>query len=193
MILSRRVLGGSGYLRLRSGGGCSVLSQGPGLEVFERGAGGVNESVLPNLRGEPVPVELGAHRISTAIPRPGRSANRLTAIAATTMISAPGTLRASIRSPSTTTMTTTDTTHVNGCACGSARASEANFAIMFPPATCTPSMSGSSPTATCTPTPVRKPTSTVLERKLARNPTWTMRATISQLPASNATVPASAT
>ncbi len=49
-----------------------------------------------------------------------------------------------------------------------------------------PSMPATCPVATCTPTPVRKPTSTVRERKLARKPRRAIRARKSMPPASSA-------
>ena len=61
------------------------------------------------------------------------------------------------------------------------------------PAAVTPSMSGSWPAATWIPTPVRNPTSTVRERKFARNPSLASRASSSIAPASRAASPASRT
>ena len=57
----------------------------------------------------------------------------------------------------------------------------------------TPSMSGSCPAATWIPTPVRNPTSTVRDRKLARKPSRASRATSSITPVSRAASPASLT
>ena len=59
------------------------------------------------------------------------------------------------------------------------------------PAAVTPSMSGSWPAATWMPTPVRNPTSTVRERKFARNPSLANRASSSIAPANRAASPAS--
>ena len=54
-------------------------------------------------------------------------------------------------------------------------------------------MPGNSPIATCRPTPVRKPTSTVRERKSARNASRASRAASRRAAVSSASTPASAT
>ena len=57
----------------------------------------------------------------------------------------------------------------------------------------TPSMSGNCPAATWMPTPVRNPTSTVRDRKLARKLSRASRTAISSPPVSSAASPASRT
>jgi len=76
---------------------------------------------------------------------------------------------------------------------GSARTVSQSLGRVCRSAAVTPSMLGSCPMATWMPTPVRKPTSTVRERKLARNPSWAARASSSIPPASSAASPASRT
>src|SRR5580698_2747020 len=134
---------------------------------------------------------------STATPCPARSASRLTMIAAITAISSPGILRVTQRlaprAASTITMTPADTLRSAACACGIVRAMSRNLTGALVPVTVTPSMSGICLAATWMPTPVRNPSSTVRDRKLARNPSRASRASSSSPPASRAASPASRT
>ena len=79
------------------------------------------------------------------------------------------------------------------CTRGSARTVSASLGRVCPPAAVTPSMSGSCPAATWMPTPVRKPTSTVRDRKLARKLSRASRAASSIPAVSRAASPASRT
>ena len=130
---------------------------------------------------------------TTATPWLARSTAQLTLIATITAISGPGIRRVIRRAATTITMTPIDTATSAGCACGSARTVRSSLGRVCWPAAVTPSMSGSCPAATWIPTPVRNPTSTVRERKFARNPSRASRATSSITPASRAASPASRT
>ena len=89
-------------------------------------------------------------------------------IAMITAISRPGIRRLIRRATTTTTMTPIDSATSAQCTCGSARMVSTSLGRVSPPAAVTPSMSGSCETATWMPTPVRNPTSTVRDKKLAR-------------------------
>ena len=90
-------------------------------------------------------------------------------------------------------MTPSDTATVMPWACGSAATVCASLISVCGLGAVTPSMSGSCPIATWMPTPVRKPSSTVRDRKLARKPSRASRARISRAPVSRAASPASRT
>ena len=122
-----------------------------------------------------------------------RSAAQLTMIAMITAISRPGIRRLIQRATTTTTMTAIDTATSAQCTCGSARTVFTSLGRVCLPVAVTPSMSGSCPAATWMPTPVRNPTSTVRDRKLARKPRRASRAASSIAPVSRAASPASRT
>ena len=130
---------------------------------------------------------------TTATPWRARPAARLTTIAMITAISRPGIRRLIRRATTTTTMTAIDIATSAQCTCGSARTVSTSLGRVAWPAAVTPSMSGSCPAATWMPTPVRNPTSTVRDKKLARKLSRASRA-ISNIPAvSRAASPASLT
>jgi len=88
-------------------------------------------------------------------------------------------------------MTAIDTMTSPQCTCGSTRTVFTSLPTVCPPAAVTPSMSGSCATATWMPAPVRNPTSTVRDRKLARKLSRASRAANSIAPVSSAASPAS--
>src|ERR1019366_3403864 len=128
---------------------------------------------------------------TTATPWLARPAARLTMIAPTTAIRPPGIRRVIRRAVTMITMTAPDSAAVAGCTCGSAVAVCRSTPTVRVPTCGTPSMSGSCPAATAMPTPARKPSSTVRDRKFARNPSLASRASTSSVPVSRATKPAS--
>ena len=130
---------------------------------------------------------------STATPWPARLAAQLTMIAPVTAISAPGIRRAIRRAASMTPMTPGETATVAGWARGSAATVCASLITVCGLVVVIPSMSGSCPAATWMPTPVRKPSSTVRDRKLDRKPSRASRASSSRAPVSRAASPASRT
>ena len=79
------------------------------------------------------------------------------------------------------------------CTCGKARSVCSSLGTVDWPLALTPSMSGNCPAATWMPTPVRKPTSTVRDRKLARKASRASRAASSIPAVSSAASPASFT
>ena len=129
----------------------------------------------------------------TATPCRARSAARLTAIAAITATSRPGIRRLIMRAASTIATTPADTATSAQCTRGRARTVCSSLGTVDWPLELTPSMSASCPAATWMPTPVRKPTSTVRERKLARKASRASRAASSIPPVSSAASPASRT
>ena len=93
-----------------------------------------------------------------------------------------------------TTRTATETTSVGTLTSVGMRASvSTNFWMVPPPTPVIPSMPPTSPSATWTPTPVRKPTRTLRDRKLATKPSRRRRATIRSRPHSSAASDASST
>ena len=132
---------------------------------------------------------------TTATPWP--TAAQLTMIAMITAISRPGIRRLNRRliqrAATTTTMTAIDTATSAQCTRGTARAVSASLGRVCLPAAVTPSMSGSCPAATWMPTPVKNPTSTVRDKKLARKLSRASRAASSIPPLSRAASPASRT
>ena len=91
------------------------------------------------------------------------------------------------------TITAPPTSTDGRCARGSSDSTCTSRSGASPLPGSTPSRSPSWPIATVIPTPVRNPTSTVRERKFARNPTPTTRASTSSTATTSATVPANAT
>ena len=114
-------------------------------------------------------------------------------IAPITAISAPGIRRVIRRAAIITATTLSDTATVRPWAWGSAATVSPSLTSVCELDAVTPSMSGSCPIATWIPTPVRKPSSTVRDRKLARKPSRASRASISRAPVSKAASPASRT
>ena len=114
-------------------------------------------------------------------------------IAMITAISRPGIRRLIQRATTTTTMTPIDSATSAQCTCGSARMVSTSLGRVSPPAAVTPSMSGSCETATWMPTPVKNPTSTVRDKKLARKLSRASRAASSIPAVSRAASPASRT
>jgi len=98
-----------------------------------------------------------------------------------------------MRAASTIAMTPADMATSAQCTWGRARTVCTSLGTVDWPAAWIPSMSGSCPAATWMPTPVRKPTSTVRERKLARKASRASRAASSIPAVSSAASPASRT
>src|SRR6476646_3830032 len=116
---------------------------------------------------------------STATPWLWKSNTLLSTIEPTTAISAPGTTFSTYVVPRITTATPIDTPSVQPLVSPTFW-SVPHSLCSVPPSVpdATPSMPPTWPAATWIPTPVRKPTSTVRDRKSARNPRCTSRATI---------------
>ena len=120
--------------------------------------------------------------------------SQLTPIAPITAISAPGIFGVSALSPTITPSTEADTATVARLASGIWPRVSMNFSIAPPlAAPGTPSMPATCPIATWMPTPVRKPINTLRDRKSARNPSRTRRASSRNAPVAIATMPASET
>ena len=108
-------------------------------------------------------------------------------------MSAPGIFGLIIREPTITTMTPSDTASVVMLVSPMFSSVPMNLLTVPPVPLGTPSMPATCPIATWMPTPVRKPISTLRERKSARNPSRISRATISSTPVKIASAPAYAT
>ena len=135
-------------------------------------------------------------------PWDARSAARLTTIAPITATSAPGIRPVTAFSPTITPMTAVVTATVAQLTSPMSCRVEINTPIVsvnwcppivMPSPSGMPSMPPTCPHATWIPTPVRKPMSTVRERKSAMNPSPSSRAMINMPPAIRASRPASAT
>ena len=123
-------------------------------------------------------------------PSAARSSCQLTMMAPTTAMSAPGMRGEMALEPRMTTMTATET-HTVAALLSSRWASVAtNFCTVPPDCLGTPNMSPTCPMATWMPTPVRKPTSTLRERKFAMKPSLSSRASTRKPPVMMATMPA---
>ena len=115
---------------------------------------------------------------SVATPSAARSSCALTMIEPTTAMSAPG-MRGEIAfEPRITTMTATETHTVAALLSPRWPRVATNFSTVPPDCLGMPNMSPTCPIATWMPTPVRKPTSTLRERKLAMKPSLSSRARI---------------
>ena len=127
---------------------------------------------------------------SIATPLEERSRAKLSAMEPTTAIRAPGIFLLMKPDPTMTTSTPTDTRSVSRLVWPRFDSALTNLATVLPPVSGTPNMPPICPMATWMPTPVRKPTRTVLERKSARKPRRTRRATIRMAPVIRASTPA---
>ena len=138
---------------------------------------------------------------SVDTPSDERSQCSLTAIDPITAISAPGIRGLIFFDPRITAMTATDTQMVAVFASPMSPSVLTNFStVPLEPSTHfvyvgvgIPSIPPTWPIATWIPTPVRKPISTLRDRKSAMNPSLTSLATISMTPVMMASIPASVT
>src|SRR3954453_14745338 len=115
---------------------------------------------------------------STATPWLWKSNTSLSTIEPTTAISAPGPTSSTDLVPRKTPATPIDTPSVQPLVSATFWSVPHSLCSVPPLPEATPSMPPPWPAATWNPTPVRKPTSTVRDRKSARNPRCTSRATI---------------
>ena len=126
-------------------------------------------------------------------PSAARSSCQLTMMAPTTAISAPGMRGEIALEPRITTMTAAETRIVGPLLAPRSPRVATNFSIVPPDCLGMPNMSPTCPIATWMPTPVRKPTSTLRDRKLAMKPSFSSRARMRKPPVISASIPASET
>ena len=107
---------------------------------------------------------------SVATPSAARSSCQLTTIAPTTAMSAPGMRGEMAFDPRITAMTAAETQTVAALLSPRWPTVATNFSTVRPDCVGMPNMPPTCPMATWIPTPVRKPTSTLRERKLAMKP-----------------------